>query len=153
MVRNDELLNELHGQSTVRLVLLCILTLGIYAAHYIKRQSAILNRYVADQKVIPGWFVHTAMYLAYITALLVIPYILLEEGHPIAQISDKLDILLSICFVIWGFYARNKMNSLLRSSRDDASWFSGFWALLFTPFYFNYKVNVLHRGSLSKTPG
>ena len=39
--------------------------------------------------------------------------------------------------------ARNRMNKLLGVTQRQFHWFSGLWTFLFTPFYFNYKINQL----------
>jgi len=60
------LLPELRSQGTGRLMALSALTFGIYAAHYIKRQTAILNRHISEDQKISNllvWIVLISSYL------------------------------------------------------------------------------------------
>lgn len=45
--------------------------------------------------------------------------------------------------VVWGLSARNAMNSVTKAKPDSPVCFSALWTCLFTPMYFNYKVNSL----------
>lgn len=45
--------------------------------------------------------------------------------------------------VVWGFMARNAVNKTFNLTKQDSQWFHGFWTFLFTPLYFNYKVNSI----------
>ncbi len=82
--------------------------------------------------------------LAYLTAILIVPYVLVEEGHPLERISDSLDNVWSILVLIWAFKARNRMNMLLALTRNEPCWFHGLWTFLSAAFYFNYKINKLN---------
>jgi hypothetical protein len=144
-MNRNELLKELRKHSTTKLFLFSLLTLGIYAAHYIKRQTAILNKYLDVTNHISKGFVYTIVILTYITVIMFVPYLFVEEGHPIETVSDVLDKIWLILVLVWGFQARDRMNQLLSTSKGDLYWFHWLWTLLFTPLYFNFKVNKLYK--------
>ena len=77
-----KILNALRSQSTWRLFFLGLITLGIYVAHYIKRQTTQMNQYLDLEKQISHTFVNIFLILSYVSVILLIPYILVEEGHP-----------------------------------------------------------------------
>ena len=139
----DEILSTLRRESTWRLFFLSIITLGIYAAYYIKRQTACINQYLDQKRQISGELVGAILILTYVTAILFVPSLLVEEGHPIAAISNLLDKIWFILEVVWAFKARNRMNMLLSATKDDEAWFHGLWTFLFTVLYFNFKINTL----------
>ena len=135
--------HELKSQGTWRLFFLSVITLGIYLAHYIRRQTNILNKNLSHGEQISGGFITTILVMSYITAILVIPYSLLEEGHIIERVSDLSDKIFNICLLVWAFKARNRMNTILQVKAGSPHWFHGLWTFLFQGLYFNYKVNKL----------
>ncbi len=140
------IIGKLEWGSTWRLLFLTILTLGIYAAHYIKRQTLIINEYLEDGAEIPIGFVRFLLIYNYFMAAMFVPYLLLlEEGHPAERVIDLLESIWSIWVLMWGFLARKRMNVLLNSSKGMGEWFHGLWTFLFTPLYFNYKINKLNK--------
>ena len=142
-VRDDELIRDLRSQSTWRLFGLAVVTYGVYYAHYIVRQTRVLNERLPDDGKISPAFASSILTLSYLTLGLFIGYLFVEEDHPIAVASNVLDRVWMLLILVWGFYARNRMNTLTSSQRGELTWFSGLWTLLFTPLYFNYKINVL----------
>jgi hypothetical protein len=140
----EEIVKALRRESTVRLFFLGFITLGIYVAYYIKRQTACMNHYLDEERHISEALVGTILILAYITAILIVPYLLVEEGHPIQALSNFLDAIWGILVLIWAFAARNRMNILLSAKKGDETWFNGLWTFLFTVFYFNYKIIKLN---------
>lgn len=145
-VMQNDLVRELHHQSTWRLLLLGFLTYGVYYAYYISRQTRAINPYLPVENRIPPSFVVAIFVLSYVTLGLFIGYLTVDEQHPIALASTALDRVWVLCILAWGFYARNRMNTINAATPGETSWFSGFWTFLFSPLYFNYKVNVLNSG-------
>ena len=135
---------RLKSQSTWRLFFLSLITLGIYTAHYIRRQTKIINEHLDKEKEISEGFVTVILLLAYLTVTLIVPYVMVEEGHPVERISDSLDTVFGLLVLIWAFMARNRMNALLAATKGQPQWFHGLWTFLFTAFYFNFKINTLN---------
>ena len=142
----ENLIRELRSQSTWRLLGLGLITYGVYYAHYIARQTRTINEHAPDGGKISLAFVGTIFALSYLTLGLFIGYLFIDEQHPIAVAGLVLDRVWLVLILFWGFYARSRVNVLTAAERGDSNWFSGFWTLLFTPLYFNYKINVLNSG-------
>lgn len=142
-MERDEILRALKRESTWRLFFVGVITLGIYIAHYIKRQTACLNQYLDKEKQISEGLVGTILILAYMSVILFVPSIFVEEGSPFEAIGNLLDTIWGILLVVWAFKARNRMNMLLSASKGSEFWFHGLWTFLFTALYFNFKVNTL----------
>lgn len=113
----------------------------MYWAHYIKKQSSTINEYLDEVDKIPAGLVTAILIINYISLAMFIPYILVEEGHPVEAVSNLIDFISAIFFLVWGFKARSRMNHLLTNGVSKERWFSGLWTFFFTPLYFNYKVN------------
>lgn len=139
----EKIIGQFKSQSTWRLFFLCLITFGIYTAHYIKRQSQIFNQHLDEERQISEGFLGFILILAYITVILMIPGFFLNEGHLLGAISDLLDNIWGILVLIWAFKARNRMNMLLAVTKDQTHWFHGLWTFLFTFLYFNFKINSL----------
>ena len=78
-----------------------------------------------------------------LSLVFLVPYLLVEPGHAMEDVSDLADVPANIGFIFWGFAARGRMNRLLSAQPGENRWFHGLWTFLFSPLYFNYKVNAL----------
>jgi hypothetical protein len=141
----SDLIGELKSQSTWVLVGLGLITYGIYFAHYSARQSKILNRHLGTSAHIPGVLIVAFMFVSYVSLLFFPTIFLFEENHLLVLIGDVIDLVWFSLILIWGFYARNKFNKLVCTSSADDRWLSAFWTFLFTPYYFNYKINKINK--------
>lgn len=137
-------------QSTWALLGLGIITYGVYFAHYIKKQTAKINRLTADDKAISGGFVNSIVAMSYISLALFFAYMIVDDGHPIEAVSNVADRVWGIMLIVWGFMARNRINSYYEVASDDQNWFHGLWTFLFSPMYFNYKVNCICEESVEQ---
>ena len=139
-----EVITELKSQSTWKLFGLSLITFFVYAAHYMNRQTRIINAHYEDEDKISDGFVTFILVISYLSLLLFVVYLFVDETHPVAKISDLVDRVSNIAYIVWGFKARNRMNSILSSEKKSKDWFHGLWTFLFSPLYFNYKVNRLN---------
>ena len=139
----SKILTDLKYGSTWKLLGLTIITYGVYSAHYIKGKTSIINEHCQESERISESFVTFILVINYISLALFFPYLFVEETHPIAILSGLIDFICSVAFIVWGFKARNRMNSILSVTKTDNEWFHGLWTFLFTPLYFNFKVNKL----------
>lgn len=142
-MKNQDLIENLKDQSTWRLFGLGIITYGIYFAHYIRKQSDKINSRLDKDMAISAGFVNFILVMCYLSAALFIPYLFVDDGHPIERIGNAADNVSAVLLVVWGFKARNRVNTLCSFDNKSGNWFHGFWTFLFTPLYFNYKVNRL----------
>ena len=151
----DDRLNELQHIDTIKLVLLALVTLGIYLAIYIRRQSAVINEIANESgneitnengeqpgQPIPEWASLAPQILAVISIFSLVLY-LLNPSETMEHIDSATGLLFNISLVIWGFSARRSMHAITSAKPRAKLWFDGFWTLLFSPFYFNYRVNVI----------
>ncbi len=138
-----ETLRALRSQSTWRLFFLGLITYAVYWAFYIRTQTRILNESLAPDRRISRGLVDTVVGLNLLSLALFVPYVFVEAGHPVELLSSLADAAANISFIFWGFAARSRMNELLNAQLGTAQWFHGFWTFLFSPLYFNFKLNVL----------
>lgn len=76
---------------------------------------------------------------------------IVEDGHPVEKVSNLADMICGISIIVWGFKARNRMNQILDSAENDSKWFHGLWTFLFSPLYFNFKINQLNEMVILRT--
>jgi hypothetical protein len=142
---SKKVLAELQHQNTWRLLGLSLITYFVYAAHYVKRQTKVINQNCDDHESIPDALVSSILGLSYLSLGLFVAFLFVEETHPIAKIGSLVDRIGNILFLVWGFKARSAMNSILRAERGSKEWFHGFWTFMFSPMYLNIKVNKLSK--------
>ncbi len=135
---------KLEYGSTWKLLGLGIITYAVYIAHYIKKQTAVINEHCEDNERISDTFITFIIVISYLSLGFFFAYFFVEETHPIAGISDIIEFINSVVFIVWGFKARNRMNAILSAEKKGDEWFHGLPTFLFTPLYFNYKVNKLN---------
>ncbi len=142
-MRNIEEINLFKDQSTWKLVGLALVTWGVYVAYYINRKTKVLNQLVLEEDSISKGFTNFVFIISYISLALLIPFLIVDEGHIVEKINNKVDFIWSITIIIWAFKARNRMNKIFSFEKDGTKWFHGLWTFLFGPFYFNYRVNSI----------
>ena len=142
-MKNMDLIEKLRSESTWKLLGLGIVTYGVYFAYYAQRQSKEINTAINSDDNISSGFINSMLVMSYVSLALLIPYLFVEEGHPIEGISSLIDMIVSIMLIVWGFKARNRVNTYCGFGAEGGVWFHGLWTFLFTPLYFNYKVNCI----------
>ena len=143
-MHSRNIIRDLHSQSTWKLVFYSAITAGIYTAHYIKRQTRILNKHLDRGQQISEGFISFFLIFTYLSVILIIPYVLVEDGHPFELVSDSVDKVWNIIALVWAFKFRNRMNSLLGSTPGQKKWFHGGWTFFFGFLHINFKINQLN---------
>ncbi len=138
------LIAKLQHQSTWKLLFLGLITYGVYYAFYLDRQTKILNSELEEGQRVSGGFIKAFYVISYVSVALFVLYLCVDTGHPIESASNAMDMVWSIMLIIWGFQVRNRINSVCGFSNKSDDWFHGLWTFLFSPLYFNYKLNVLN---------
>lgn len=149
---NVKLLSDLKYGPTVKLFVLGVVTYAVYFAHYMKRQTAFINQHCEPEERISEGLITFIMVISYLSLGLFIAYLFVDETHPIAALSGLVDFVNNVAFIVWGFKARKRMNQLLASEAGETGWFHGLWTFIFTPLYFNFKVNQLSEIDAIDTP-
>jgi hypothetical protein len=142
-MKNQELIEELKDQGTWRLLGLGLITYGVYFAHYIKRQTSKINSRLDKDRAISDGLIRAVFATTYLSAALFLAYLFVDDDHPIAKASDVVDWLNALAMIVWGVKARNRMNSICEIDSNSKAWFNGPASLIFSPLYFNYKINQL----------
>jgi hypothetical protein len=143
--QNNSVIQELSYQSTWKLFFFAVITLGIYSAHYIKRQSKVLNKYSSPERQISSGFVTFILILSYISVASLIPFFFIEVSSDLESMSNLIDFVWGISILVWAFKANSSVHELLKAQKGSSNWFHGLWTFLFRDLYFNYKVNRLNR--------
>jgi hypothetical protein len=142
-MENREIFKALKWGSTFTLILLFFITYGTYMAHYLRRQTFIINAVVVEEDKISTIFINSFMVLSYVSLVLLIGSLFVAEDHPVATMMMLLNLPWMIMLAVWGFTSREAVNNYCKIDRADERWFHGFGAVFFAPFYFNYKVNSI----------
>jgi uncharacterized membrane protein len=135
---------KLEYGSTWKLLGLGIITYAVYFAHYIKKQTAVINEGLEENEKISDSFITFVMVISYVSLGFYFAHFFVEETHPIAGISSLVDFINNVAFIVWGFKVRSRMNRILSAQKKENEWFHGLWTFLFTPLYFNFKINKLN---------
>ncbi len=149
-MNNQSLIENLRHQSTWKLLGLGFITYGVYFVYYIQRQSKEINAAISNNDKISSGFVNSMFIMSYASLALLIACMFVDEGHPIKGISGLVDMIVGIMLIVWGFKARNRVNTCCDLNSESDVWLHGFWTFIFTPLYFNYKVNCILEGNVEQ---
>ncbi|MCD4757820.1 MAG: DUF4234 domain-containing protein [Arcobacteraceae bacterium] len=138
------LIKELKTESTWKLFFLSAITLGIYNAHYIRKQSKKINNHIGNDNKLSERLITTLIFFIYASVISILfniffPNIIIDN---FATFFSNISWILTI---IWGYKARNRLNNYLNFDKSNPYWFHGFWTFLFTPLYFNYNINCFYQ--------
>ena len=140
---NTDAIRALKLQPTLQLFVLGCLTLGLYYAHYAARRSRVMNTFLRERDRIAPSFIVLLYGVGYLSAAVFIATLFFPDHGPLADLDFALGLGWGLTLLAWSFVARNRMNRLNAARPGDPSWFHGFWTFLFSPLYFNYKINTL----------
>ncbi len=139
-------MKKLKYHSTMSLFFLSLITLGIYSAYYIKRQTKILNEFKPNIPI-SDFFVNAIIIFSYIGAI--INVILAVKAYIESGIWHAADSFSTNYFSfgtlipIWAFLARDRIQEYLDCNGDENKRFCGIMTLIFGVFYINHKINDL----------
>ncbi len=141
---HNEAIGSLKSESTWQLLGLGIITLGVYFYHYVASQTHQLNYYLSDRQQVPQALLWSIFVTTYTSLALFLWSLFVEDDHPVMHLDLGINLTSSLLLLVWGFYARNRMNLLNQADKHDPAWFHALWTFLLTPLYFNFKINVLN---------
>jgi uncharacterized membrane protein YqjE len=148
--RQRALIWDLRRGSTLLLLLFGILTLGVYIAIYIWRQTRAMNRHLPrDERM---WLVLPAAIglLSLATPVLLVALLLSDSNVDLIGADRITSEVAAALVLLWGLRARRKMNDFLDAAPGDETWFGWLGSFVLTPIYFNIKVNHICRSILSE---
>ncbi len=142
----EKIITHLKSQRTWRLIFLSIITLGIYTAHYIKRQTCIFNKYLDREQKISPLLAYLIMFISYERVIVLLLSVFMNQ-----LISEDMNffrnLLRLILVIVWAFQVRNRINKLLLLSANRTLWLNRGLTFFFTIFYINYMINSLNENS------
>ena len=133
-------------QSVLLLLLLTVVTLGIYSYAWLLQQGRRLNARLPGVQAAPLPFLVGVLVFAVVSALLDV-LTLFSNDATLTNVSNVLDRVMWVLGLIAVFQVRNRLNLLLGSVRDGSHWFSAVWTFLFGQIYLQYKINRLRRAA------
>lgn len=139
----ESVLARMREQSTWRLLLLSVITIGIYQAHYMKRQALKINALTFPEARISIGFANTLIVLSYLSAAMLVPYVMAEDDSPVNAVLDCLDTIILCMFLFLSFAMRDHLHFLLASQFRSVRWFGALWTFLFGVLYINFRINKL----------
>lgn len=133
---------------TARLVLLAVITLGIYCGHYAARQTRALRDFLADEQ---AGMLTTAARLVTMTGYVTLACLALLL---LAPLKGPVQLLCVVTWLSWSaFWLLShafwslRFCQLLNDVRDcppaSSEWFDGSRAFLLPSLYLNHKLNLI----------
>jgi len=132
-------LREFRVMNVWLVLLLTLITLGIYSVFWLRRQNATINMLRPDLKATP-LFGNIVLGVAFISTGLDIAS-MIGSSSSIEGASNILDRIFGLMVLVLSFQVRSGFNLLMRAQKGDAHWVSGLFTWLFRVVYLQYKLN------------
>lgn len=124
-------LKNLFNISTGILVLLQIVTLGIYPLVWLARRKHAANAIVGDELV-------SETFMVTIIVLTALSLLLIPTGF-----SSLFSLAVGIMWIVWSFKARRILQTYAATQCQTALRMNSLYTFFFTVFYVNYCINDL----------
>jgi hypothetical protein len=131
----------LRRRSVGLMLVLCIVTLGLYVNYWTHRHALAIQHNVPREKV---WM--PAVWLFWIISVSSLLWVLPDFYYDtpttisVGQTLDRIDVIYTI---VMAFAVRSGLNGWTGAERGGRGWFHGFWTFLFGILYLQWKVNRL----------
>ncbi len=133
----------LRSRSILLMILLCVVTLGLYINYWTHQHAKIINSRLGRERI--SMFTVILFWMISLTSLgLIVPYYMVEEGSPVETVSDLSDLVDRIFTLVMAFVIRGGLNDLLLRLGNKRDYFGGLWTFLFGIFYLQWKINRLY---------
>ena len=157
-------IQELPTRSTPGAILFLAITLGVWGAYFLNRLTESINAALEPREshlYLSETLTVTITVSAWMNASLAV--LSLFGSEILTVLSFFGHLTLQVCWLIWAFKVRNRLNTLLGSAPHSSSWFHGVPTFFFTIFYLTYKINCLKKSErdsflgpcffVNRTPG
>ncbi len=91
---------------------------GVYLYHSLANQTHQLNYYLSDRQQIPRALLSAIFLTTYTSLALFIWSLFVADDHPVVRLDLGIGGISSLLLLVWGFYARNRMNLLNKPSAN-----------------------------------
>lgn len=134
---------------------LAMLTFGLYVYAWIYTRNAMMNRCVPVEKQVPSWLSNSVIALGVISFSMSLLAMLSPESALGKALIDVQGIFTFITFgmtLVWGFHFRALLNGLSGATPGTRFWPHGVLLVLFTVYYLQYKINLIHEFGDNQPP-
>ncbi len=141
-----DVLENFPSQSVLLLLVLNVVTLGLYGMVWLFRQAGRLHRLLPGPQALPA--------LAGAGLAFVAGSVILDVAAPFThsaaldRLSTALDWPAVLVLLFFTFYVRNRLNRLLDTRTKDPYWFSAGWTFLFGVYQKSRKAPVFRHGDI-----
>ncbi|MGV3464073.1 MAG: DUF4234 domain-containing protein [Heyndrickxia sp.] len=134
---------EFKKTNILLMVILSLLTLGIYNAYWFISRKKYFNRLDAKDWIPYKWWIFMLIYLiiSFIYSFFG-PVIFTEYG---IAVLDSFDLILAFYFVGCLYYSVFRAKEMIEDHMDEGV-FNSWFLVLFNIWYVQYKINRLHSG-------
>jgi hypothetical protein len=128
--------------STWGVLLLDVVTLGIYPLYWLYTRTEILNRTLPSKQIPMGLAVAVVvLFVTNVAASLV--HQIYPHHFGVAAASSTINLILTIVDLVWVFKFRNRLNEFFASPKGDRYWLGVLLTFFFGVLYLQYKLNQL----------
>jgi len=129
--------NKLEKKSVLLLIVLIIVTLGIYVPIWFGKLKKTLDGFKTKQKA-NGNLINFLLVLSILEVVIIIPSVF---SPSLDLVSSILNLTSSIIVLVLAFQFKNILNEYFNKIQNKNVSFSGIATFFFTIFYLQYKIN------------
>jgi hypothetical protein len=137
---NRNKFNEIFEVVSVnKIILLCILSFGMYVIFKLYTFSNKVNKKVASP--ISNFFMHTAIVIHLISFISLLIFFGIDGSQELLIFSKLMHVLSSIFHITWIIKVRNRINIINSVMKGNKLWLNAILSSLFHVIYMQYKIN------------
>ena len=122
------------------MILLTVVTLGLYINHWVQHMASVLNRRQQRNHISMGLIT-----LFWVVSLMSLLWILLgivtEDSLSVVRFSRFLLAARAVFTVYMAFAVRSQLNAVVPTRRNDPVWLQGPWTFWFGIYYLQWMIN------------
>ncbi|MCG7530700.1 hypothetical protein MHM98_04920 [Psychrobium sp. MM17-31] len=126
-------------ESVAKVLVLCILTVGIYLIVKLYQYSQRINRYTEYK--IPSWFIATAIFLFGVSFASLIHVFMNLNSPEAIELTIVIHAISTLFDVTWIIMVRNRINRITATKRGERMWLNPFITSILHVIYMQYVIN------------
>ena len=138
-MNSKKISNIFETESITKILVLCVLTFGLFVIFKLYKFSKKLNSNVASP--ISNWFMNTAVVIHLVSFISLLIFFGTNGSQELLIFSKSMHIVSSIFHLVWIIKVRNRINEVNQVFKGDSLWLNPFLSSFFHVIYMQYKIN------------
>lgn len=130
--------------STLLVVVLSIVTAGIYNLYWMYTRTQKLNALAQNEDRIASWLPTAAIMISLISLVMTLGVEFTHASDGFLVLANLISISNFVLTIMWVFAIRKIIHRIAGLGQQDEYWLHGVLTFLLSIYYFQYRINQIH---------